>query len=103
MNKFIKGDTSAVDDDDDLHFQEMDVTEECYAIFAPGRRIVYSCINNKVLVHICEYTVLENHAILTVGGLCFTPRRIKLRQKTWYIGLISERACTCRWIECLVA
>jgi len=66
----------------------MDVTEEFYDIFAPGRRIVYSCINNKVLVHICEYTVLENQEFLTVGGLCFTPSRLKVLKNK--IGEIDE-------------
>jgi len=62
--------------------------EEFDGIFAPGKRIVYSCINNQILIHICEYAVLEDQEILTVGGLCFTPSRLKVLKNK--IGEIDE-------------
>src|SRR6267154_1891182 len=86
MNKFTKGDAKIACVD--LQVEAMDVTEEFDGTFAPGRRLVYSCINDQVLIHIYEYTVMGDHEILTVGGLCLTPGGLRvLRNK---IGEIDE-------------
>src|SRR6267154_1347942 len=86
MNKFTKGDTKIACAD--LRVEAMDVTEEFDGTFAPGRRLVYSCINDQVLIHINEYTVMVDHEILTMGGLCLTPGGLRvLRNK---IGEIDE-------------
>ena len=86
MNKFTKGDTKIACAD--LRVEAMDVTEEFDGTFAPGRRLVYSCINDQVLIHIYEYTVMGDHEILTMGGLCLTPGGLRvLRNK---IGEIDE-------------
>ena len=45
--------------------------------FAPGKHIVYSYVNDQVLIHVCEYTVMENQNLLSTAGLCFTPGRLR--------------------------
>ena len=83
MDRFVEGDVNS-----DLQVEPMDMTEEFDGVFAPGRRIVYSCIKDQVLIRICEYTVMGNQQIPTMGELCFTPSRLKVLRNR--IGEIDE-------------
>ena len=56
--------------------------EELDLTFAPGRHMIYSYTNDEVLIHICDYKPMEEQKLLPMGGLCFTPGRLRaLRNK----------------------
>ena len=71
MDRFIKRDEKI-----DLQVEPMDMTEDFDGTFALGRRLAYSCIKDNVLIHIYEYETVGDREILTMDGLCFTPRRL---------------------------
>src|SRR4051812_808463 len=44
--------------------------------FWPGRRLVLSCFNGQILIHVREYQTTDGKEYPTKKGACFTPGRL---------------------------